>query len=88
MAGLNGIQVPHAVSAAVGAFRLPLSPEQLLLITLMLSIVWIMPNTQNIMARYQQFHIPGHLRAVVYSVLAYLVLFAATKPQSFIYFQF
>jgi D-alanyl-lipoteichoic acid acyltransferase DltB (MBOAT superfamily) len=82
MFGLNGFAVPAGLSFSA------LSLEQPLLILAMLAIIWTMPNTQKIMSAYSTWHFPGPLRAVAYSIVAYMILFGAFRPQSFIYFQF
>jgi len=88
MFGFEGARMPHMIQQLwAGTWSLPqlLHPA---MIASMLFIIWAMPNTQSIMAHYFKFRIPGTVKTVVYSTLAYIVLFANSKPQSFIYFQF
>lgn len=83
MAGFNGFGGWMAIPAAW-----PWSLEiTLAIITGMLLIVWIAPNTQQLMSSYPNMRISRTLKAAVYGILAYIVLFhSSTQP--FIYFQF
>ncbi len=62
--------------------------ERSMMIAVLLLVVWVAPNTTQILERYPVRRIPLELRAAAYSVALYLLLFRSANPQSFIYFQF
>jgi alginate O-acetyltransferase complex protein AlgI len=59
-----------------------------LMVAILLLVVWLAPNTQEILERYSVRRIPLEFRAAAYSVAIYLLLFRSANPQTFIYFQF
>jgi D-alanyl-lipoteichoic acid acyltransferase DltB (MBOAT superfamily) len=90
MAGLNGFGSPDGFThlAAMATSMAHSFSGYPLLIAVLLVVVWLAPNTQEIIERSSGWHIPLELRAAIYSAAIYLLLFRSAKPQSFIYFQF
>jgi D-alanyl-lipoteichoic acid acyltransferase DltB (MBOAT superfamily) len=98
MAGLHGFGAPaflssafsHLAPAAVNISGLWQNIEfgRSIMVAILLLIVWIAPNTQELLERYPSRRIPLEFQTAAYSVAFYLLLFRSAKPQSFIYFQF
>ena len=90
MGGLHGLGsegLAHLGPAAMSLWQ-NADVERTIMIAVLLLVVWVAPNTTQILERYPVRRIPLELRAAAYSVALYLLLFRSANPQSFIYFQF
>ena len=90
MGGLHGLGsagLAHLGPAAMSLWQ-NADFERSMMIAVLLLVVWVAPNTTQILERYPVRRIPLELRAAAYSVALYLLLFRSANPQSFIYFQF
>jgi alginate O-acetyltransferase complex protein AlgI len=84
MAGGHGISFPRAWGGAGGMGTLGGLP-QLAWLGLGLVIVWVFPNTQQIMARQWE---PSARWAAIVALLAFLGIMGLTRASTFIYFNF
>jgi D-alanyl-lipoteichoic acid acyltransferase DltB (MBOAT superfamily) len=86
MAGMHGMHVDQAFISFLHPGSVAIWAS---LIALCFAVVWIMPNSNEILARYEAIALPPVLSGAVYAALLFVIVFGSSGPPvQFLYFQF
>lgn len=86
MTGMHGVQVDRAL---MNALHLASGAKWAGLIALCFACVWSMPNSNEILARWEAAVLPPILSGAMYATLLFLIVLGASGPPvQFLYFQF